>query len=225
MTIQIQRRGGSTKEHSKFTGKEREITVDTDKKTLIVHDGVTPGGYPLLRDDLGNITKNGLARFFGVLDDVFSSVVVQAPVDSLDGFLLCDGCEVSRVQYKLLFHRIGTKFGIGDGETTFNIPDYRGLFLRGLGGESAPDFNILQLDAAPNITGSFITNGATSIPQHKIGAFYNTGGANNASIGNGIGGQSNGYGLDASISSLVYGRDGTTELRPTNMAINYFIKY
>jgi len=51
MADQVQWRGGTTAEHAGFTGAPREITVDTDKKTLVVHDGVTAGGHPLARQD------------------------------------------------------------------------------------------------------------------------------------------------------------------------------
>lgn len=44
---QIQRRRGTTAEHSTFTGALGELTVDTDKKTVVVHDGSTAGGSPL----------------------------------------------------------------------------------------------------------------------------------------------------------------------------------
>lgn len=43
-----------------------------------------------------------------------------------DGFLVCNGAEVSRESYAALFAVIGTKFGDGDGSTTFNLPDLRG---------------------------------------------------------------------------------------------------
>lgn len=42
------------------------------------------------------------------------------------GFLLCDGSAVSRSDYATLFEVIGTTFGAGDGETTFNLPDLSG---------------------------------------------------------------------------------------------------
>jgi len=45
---QIKLRGGTTAEHATFTGAPREVTVDTDKNTLVVHDGVTVGGIELL---------------------------------------------------------------------------------------------------------------------------------------------------------------------------------
>jgi hypothetical protein len=46
MSTQVQFRRGTTAEHSTFTGAAGEITVDTDKETLVVHDGSTLGGFP-----------------------------------------------------------------------------------------------------------------------------------------------------------------------------------
>ena len=45
----LQLRGGTTSQHSSFTGAVREVTVDTDKDTLVVHDGSTAGGFALPR--------------------------------------------------------------------------------------------------------------------------------------------------------------------------------
>lgn len=47
MTTQLKLRGGTTTQHSTFTGAGREVTVDTDKNTLVVHDGTTAGGFAL----------------------------------------------------------------------------------------------------------------------------------------------------------------------------------
>lgn len=47
------------------------------------------------------------------------------------GYLECNGQAVNRVTYSRLFNAIGTTYGPGDGSTTFNLPDYRGQFLRG----------------------------------------------------------------------------------------------
>ena len=49
MAIQIQLRRGTTTEHNTFKGAVGEVTVDTDKKTLVVHDGVTAGGTVLAK--------------------------------------------------------------------------------------------------------------------------------------------------------------------------------
>jgi len=50
MAKKLQLRGGTTSEHSSFTGAVREVTVDTDKDILVVHDGSTAGGFPAHRD-------------------------------------------------------------------------------------------------------------------------------------------------------------------------------
>ena len=63
MSTQIQRRRGTTSEHSTFTGAAGEITIDTTKNTVIVHDGSTQGGFPLA-------TEAGAASTVGDLTDV-----------------------------------------------------------------------------------------------------------------------------------------------------------
>ena len=50
MPDQLQLRGGTTTEHNSFTGALREVTVDTTKKTLVVHDGSQAGGTPLMKE-------------------------------------------------------------------------------------------------------------------------------------------------------------------------------
>ena len=50
-------RGGTTSQHGSFTGADREVTVDTDKETLVVHNGSQAGGFPLARAD-GTGTSN-----------------------------------------------------------------------------------------------------------------------------------------------------------------------
>jgi hypothetical protein len=54
MPDQLQLRGGTTVQHSTFTGSSKEVTVDTTKKTAVVHDGSTVGGNPLMREDASN---------------------------------------------------------------------------------------------------------------------------------------------------------------------------
>ena len=49
MATAIQRRRGTTSQHSSFTGLAGEITIDTDKNTVVVHDGSTAGGFPLAK--------------------------------------------------------------------------------------------------------------------------------------------------------------------------------
>lgn len=68
MARQIQLRRGTTAEHATFTGAAGEITVDTDKKAPVVHDGSTAGGIPVARDSLaahlaGTETFTGVKTF------------------------------------------------------------------------------------------------------------------------------------------------------------------
>ena len=53
------------------------------------------------------------------------------------GFLKCDGSIISRTSYADLFGVLSTTYGVGDGSLTFAIPDFRGEFLRGSGGDAA----------------------------------------------------------------------------------------
>lgn len=55
MASRIKFRRGTTTEHASFTGAEGEITVNTTKDTLVVHDGATAGGFEMLRADLDNL--------------------------------------------------------------------------------------------------------------------------------------------------------------------------
>ena len=51
-------RRGTTSQHSSFTGAEGEVTVDTDKETLVVHNGSTAGGFPVMSAAGGTFTGN-----------------------------------------------------------------------------------------------------------------------------------------------------------------------
>ena len=55
------------------------------------------------------------------------------------GWLLCDGSAVNRQTYAKLYAVIGNASGYGDNSSTFNLPDLRGQFLRGLDGTAGND--------------------------------------------------------------------------------------
>lgn len=133
-------------------------------------------------------------------------------------WLLCDGQAVSRTDYAALFALIGTNFGVGDGVTTFNVPDYRGKFLRGLGGNSASDIYTTQAEGLPNITGT--TAVADDRASKSSGAFYDIDRDAPNCTDSGWGGYQ--VGLDASRSNAIYG--ASEHVTPVNMAVNWFIK-
>jgi len=61
VTKQVQLRRGTTAEHSTFTGAVGEVTVDTDKDVVVVHDGATAGGFPLLGTSKISTTASGVS--------------------------------------------------------------------------------------------------------------------------------------------------------------------
>ena len=70
MAKKLQLRGGTTSDHGSFTGAVREVTVDTDLKTLRVHDGSTAGGIQLARlTDVTGATSIGTLTSLTVSGD------------------------------------------------------------------------------------------------------------------------------------------------------------
>lgn len=88
------------------------------------------------------------------------------------GCLECDGSAVSRSTYAALFAVIGTNYGTGDGSTTFNVPDYRGYFLRGHdGGEGNDPDAASRTDRGDGTTGDNVgTKQADEVKGHTHGA-------------------------------------------------------
>lgn len=85
------------------------------------------------------------------------------------GWLQCNGAEVSRTTYARLFRKIGTKYGAGDGSTTFNLPDLQHRVLEGTNTTS----EVAQKVEAglPDITGSVSTLVVTGREPRVTGAF------------------------------------------------------
>ncbi len=137
-------------------------------------------------------------------------------------WLLCNGQEVKRTEYSALFELIGTKFGAGDGINTFNVPDYRGKFLRGLGGDSAADVYTTQPEGLPEISGSFYLTGAGGSHGTFSGAFYEEKSSSGYAHGSAGDLTDPVVGFAASRSSEVYG--ASEHVTPVNQAVNYFIK-
>lgn len=147
-----------------------------------------------------------------------SAIFYLATASVPTGYLECNGQAVNRVTYANLFAAIGTTYGAGDGVTTFNIPDLRGVFIRtwdhGKGIDSGRNIGTNQLDALQNITGNF--QGAGNFAN---GAFADS---NNVSswlqYGAGYNDISN-YNFDASRVART-----ANETRPRNIALMAVIK-
>lgn len=72
-----------------------------------------------------------MARALISKSSITGEVKAYAGSSAPEGYLLCQGQAVSRTTYASLYDVLGTSYGQGDGVTTFNLPDYRGTFLRG----------------------------------------------------------------------------------------------
>lgn len=137
---------------------------------------------------VGAVPSGGLVAFAG------SSVPT--------GWLTCDGTAVSRTTYAALFASIGTTWGVGDGSTTFNLPQLGGRFLRGAGaitdgqGGDTVALGAFQDDeTAPNglsnstsaVSGIAGTNGTSSISGSTGGETGHSHSSNSATY-NGVSG-------------------------------------
>ena len=150
-----------------------------------------------------------------------------------NGWLKANGAAVSRTTYADLFAAIGTTFGAGDGRTTFNLPDFRGEFVRGLDDgrniDNGRRLGTAQSDAIRNITGSIDVRGAygkggnqhdTVIVQHN-GVFTTSMGGSWDSIGQ-LSGSSKITTVTIHASRSV---PTAAENRPRNIALLACIKY
>lgn len=130
------------------------------------------------------------------------------------GYLLCNGSAVNRQTYSLLFAKIGTTYGEGDGTNTFNLPDLRGKFVRGLGGNSDL-LGKTQGDAIRNIQGEVdICHGDNNVTN---GVFRDNGRKSRGRDGN----EWYSHSVIFDASTVV---PTANENRPLNMAMNYLIK-
>jgi phage-related tail fiber protein len=141
-------------------------------------------------------------------------IIYVATSSAPTGYLKANGAAVSRTTYATLFAAIGTTFGVGDGSTTFNVPDLRGEFVRGWddsrGIDSARTFGSAQAD---------------DFKSHQHNIF----GQDNSAIPNGDGSNElanvENSGSGAAYFSRTSSAAGGTETRPRNIALLACIKY
>ncbi len=142
-----------------------------------------------------------------------------AHLTKISGYLLCDGAAVSRTTYADLFAKIGTTFGIGDGSTTFNLPDFRNKTFWG----AKSNLGTTLAAGLPNFSGKFWAYTVGWSDASGNGPFYNAGKASSAGNAGGEGGNACTWGFDPSRVSSVYG--SSTTVQPPAIAVNIFIKY
>jgi len=200
---------GTTAQNNAYTGLAGEITADTQAGNIRLHDGSKAGGYVVASMPVGSIIP-------------FAGTTIP------DGYLLCDGSAISRTTYSSLFAAIGTTYGEGDGNSTFNMPNFNNRTLQGSGINSLG----VTLDAGlPNITGTFNMAGyndksSSLIASSPISGMINRGdilvtdsGCNYTNNS----GKRYQYNLNASWSNSIYGN--STTVQPPALVVNICIKY
>jgi hypothetical protein len=157
------------------------------------------------------------------------AVIAYMGTNAPNGWLMCDGSAISRTQYAALFAVIGTSSGYGDTTTTFNLPDLRGVFLRGVNGTRSDGNG--DPDAANRPGPANGANGGNAVGSFQADQFKSHTHTGSREIGYAQG--YNGSGIHGSEWTADTGRadgfitdaTGGNETRPKNVYVNYIIKY
>jgi Phage Tail Collar Domain len=139
------------------------------------------------------------------------------------GWLLCDGRAVSRLQYPDLFATIGVSHGQGDSVLTFNLPDYRGLFLRGVSGTSVNDPD--KLTRLPMNHGGNAGNAVGSTQMDLVGSHDHFDRWLNVLNPQGINGYVGALGILGNNAGSKTAPNIGSETRGKNAYVNYIIRY
>lgn len=202
----------------------------------------TTSGTTLSRDTIITSSTGSAVSFGAGTKTVFATIAKQA-FDGLarpgdikmigfatpdPGWLACDGAAVSRTTYAALFAKISTTFGVGNGTTTFNMPNLIGKFP--IGAETTTDHDLGESGGAATVTlteaqlpahshslnGSDAFDDQTSLAGNFFTAYDGTTGTPLSNTTNGVAANAGSIGTTGS---------GTAhENRPPFLAVNFVIK-
>lgn len=175
---------------------------------------------------INSITVNGRIKDKTGYVMPVSAMMPYAGATAPDGFLICDNSEISRTTYEDLFNIIGTTYGVGDGSTTFNLPDMRETVPIGIGtrgsGVAGHDVYTLGQFKDDQLQGHWhiVTD------QGYYGNTSNAAGADPTQLAKGNGTPSGTFALSSMSNDFVHGtpRSGTTT-HGKQLGLNYIIKY
>lgn len=163
---------------------KQSITLNSGNIEQITEDLEQLEGDVLSLSSSGNFIPAGL-------------VTTYAGSSAPSGWLLCNGNAVNRVTYSALFNVIGETYGVGDGSTTFNLPDMTSRFTQGVGGT----------DALADVVGSNTTDLSHT---HTV---------SNTEVQSGTGAT---VAADSPTGSAL---SATYDNRPEALVLNYIIKF
>ena len=178
---------------------------------------------PIICDGIFSKTIDGVKKFFKLNGNGATTnrgqIAWFAQTEAPNGYLVCNGAEISRDTYADLFAVIGTTFGNGDGSTTFTLPNLIDKFAQG-----STTVGTVKSAGLPNILGSMndrYTSGTNELV--GSGAFY----ASNQIITkrNSMGADVYAaiLNFDASRSNSIYGNSSTVQ--PPALTLLPCIKY
>ena len=203
--VQILGQGGGEASAKFIQDGSVELYYDNAKKLETTATGINVTGTVSATAFTGD--GSGLTGLGGGVPA--GSVIYHAANTAPTGFLKANGAAISRSTYSDLFTAIGTTFGVGDGSSTFNVPDLRGEFARGWddsrGIDSGRSFGSAQADELKSHNHSINV---------RYSATFNGGHVSANSLGG------NSQNLGSSIAST-----GGSETRPRNIALLACIKY
>ena len=227
----------------------------TPGKVFSSNEIVTPANLNLLGVPTVALTDNEVTTAKiangAVTQDKLNSSVTLVPTGAImpfamnsapSGWLAADGTAVSRTTYAALFAAIGTTYGAGTGGTTFNLPDLRGIFVRGINSQtiSGVTYSGTLATKQGDSVGPHTHSGTTGndSPDHTHTTY--TGRRDNTEIWDGSypAGNSNPIAQTASpwqtsgasarhqhnFTTSSQSPASTTETRPANIALFYCIK-
>ena len=159
------------------TAKTHIVQENTENALRV--DDETNDATPFVIDDTGNIETGGNLETAGRIKDKTGYVMPVGTVVSYmgttapEGWLICDGSEIARDTYNDLFTVLGTASGYGNNVTTFNLPDMRGMFMRGMdnGTGNDPDAATRTAQSIGGNTGDAVGSvqgEATSTPNNEF---------------------------------------------------------
>jgi len=184
--------------------------------------GVTAGTYgtntaiPIISVNAkGIITTVSTTSVSGT---VTGSIIAWTTGTVPSGYLHCDGSAIDRTVYATLLGVISTTYGTGNGSTTFNIPDYRGQFLRGFANGQATDPDrSTRTNRGDGTTGDAVgTKQLDEFESHThLGSVYSY-----------YIGANGGYGyVSGTNQATATSASGGNETRPTNISVMWCIKF
>ena len=190
----------------------------------------------------GNPTTTNMASNKGYVDTQIAAIPAvtdQTPAGTViysarstapTGYIKANGAAISRSTFSVLFAAIGTQFGVGNGSTTFNVPDLRGEFIRGWSDGHTVDSGRTLGSNQSNQNLSHTHTGGTSNPGNHVHSYKNlatdniAGSGDNRGYVSSLGTGSATAGGGSHVHTLNINANGGTEARPRNVSLLACIK-